>query len=58
MNELKQKMIRTAKGQYQAIFPCSEKKSLGDCFTIEENRIFFWFNTADETTHVLTQDIF
>jgi hypothetical protein len=57
MNEQKQKMIRTAKQQYAAIYPCASKKNLGECFTFEENQIVFWFNTADSTTHVLTQKL-
>ena len=57
MNEQKMKMIRKAKRQYDRIFPCSAKKNLRDCFTVEEGQILFWFNTTDESTHVLTQDL-
>lgn len=57
MNEQKKKMIRTAKQKYTSIYPCASKKTLGDCFTFEEDRIVFWFNTADSTTHVLTQEL-
>lgn len=57
MNEQKQKMIRTAKQRYTTIYPCSSKKNLGECFTFEEDRIVFWFNTEDATTHVLTQEL-
>jgi hypothetical protein len=57
MNDLKRKMIIQARNQYQQIYPCSSKKNLGDCFTVEEDRILFWFNTPDETTHVLTQEL-
>jgi hypothetical protein len=57
MNQLKQEMIRTARKRYQAIYPCASKKSLSECFTLEEDRIVFWFNTEDSTTHVLTEQI-
>jgi hypothetical protein len=57
MNELKKKMIRKAKQQYDQIYPCSAKKTLRDCFTVEEDQILFWFNTTDESTHVLSQDL-
>ena len=57
MNDQKQKLIRQARNQYKQIYPCSAKKSLGDCFTVEEDRILFWFNTSDETTHVITQEL-
>jgi hypothetical protein len=57
MNEQKRKMIRTAKQQYTTIYPCSSKKNFGECFTFEEDHLVFWFNTADATTHVLTQEL-
>jgi len=57
MNEMKLELIRSAQKQYSAIYPCSSKKNLGECFTLEEDRIVFWFNTADATTHVLTQEL-
>lgn len=57
MNEIQQKMISQARRQYQQIFPCATKNSLRECFTVEGKRVFFWFNTADETTHVLACDL-
>jgi hypothetical protein len=57
MNELKQKMILRAKKQYKQIHPCTSKKSFRDCFTVEKDRMIFWFNTADETTHILMQEL-
>ncbi|MBN2038271.1 MAG: hypothetical protein JW768_16140 [Chitinispirillaceae bacterium] len=57
MNELKQKLILRAKKQYKQIYPCSSKKSIRDCFTVENDRMIFWFNTADETTHILMQEL-
>ncbi len=57
MNELKQNMINLATVRYNAIFPCASKRNLGECFTLEGNQMLFWFNTADQSTHVLAQDI-
>ena len=57
MNDLKKKMILKARQQYNRIYPCSSKKNFGDSFTVEENRILFWFNTPDKSTHVLTQEL-
>jgi hypothetical protein len=28
-------------------------KELDECFTVEDDRLCFWFNTEDESTHVL-----
>ena len=57
MNEIKQNLINRAKKQYKAIYPCSTKRKLRDCFTVEENQMIFWFNTEDDTTHILTHDV-
>lgn len=57
MSELQKQMISQARRQYHQIFPCATKGSLRECFTVEENRILFWFNTADETTHVLAEEL-
>jgi hypothetical protein len=57
MNELKKKLINRAEKQFKKIYPCSTKNNLGDCFTVEEEQLLFWFNTADESTHVLTHDL-
>jgi hypothetical protein len=54
MNEIKNKMIKLAVERYKDIYPCSDKENLGECFTTEGSTIIFWFNTADESTHVLT----
>lgn len=57
MNELKIKMISKAVEMYTDIYPLITKEKLGDCFTIEGKILVFWFNTADESTHVLTGKI-
>jgi hypothetical protein len=57
MNELKRKMINQARQQYQQIFPCAMHGTLDDCFTEEENRVLFWFNTEDRTTHIIAADV-
>jgi len=52
MNELKEKMIRSARNRFKDIHPCSAKKDLRECFTTEEEYLMFWFNTSDNSTHV------
>lgn len=56
MSEIEQNLINRAKKQFKQIYPCSTKKRLKECFTVEDNRIILWFNTEDETTHVIIQD--
>ena len=57
MNELKNIMICKAVEMYADIYPLITKQDLGECFTTEGNVLMFWFNTADESTHVLTTRI-
>jgi hypothetical protein len=55
MNNIKERLIKQAQERYNKIFPCSSKQTLDDSFTIENNKIFFWFNTEDKSTHVLME---
>ena len=57
MNELKNTMISKAVEKYTDIYPLVTKHDFGECFTTEGNLLVFWFNTADESTHVLTTKI-
>ncbi|NLG18618.1 MAG: hypothetical protein GX556_14900 [Fibrobacter sp.] len=57
MNELQRHMINRAVELYKEIYPCSIHSSLGDCFTTEDKMVMFWFNTSDDSTHVLTADL-
>lgn len=50
-------MISKAVELYTNIYPVITKRDLGECFTTEGNVLVFWFNTADESTHVLTTRI-
>jgi hypothetical protein len=57
MNKIKKTLINRAKMQFKQIYPCSTKKRLKECFTVEEDKMIFWFNTEDETTHIIIQDL-
>lgn len=54
MNEIKYTLIGKAIEQYVDIYPVLTRKHLRDCFTTEGDLLVFWFNTSDETTHVIT----
>ena len=43
--------------EYQRIFPCANTQQLNDCFTQAGNRLLFWFNTEDNSTHIVVEDI-
>lgn len=57
MNELKLHMIKQAQELFQEIHPCSNKSELVECFTTEGNVLMFWFNTNDQSTHVMTTQL-
>ncbi len=57
MNALKKKLIKRATQAYKHIYPCTNKRSLYECFTSEGERLLFWFNTADNNTHLLIGDM-
>ncbi|MBF0431335.1 MAG: hypothetical protein HQK83_08660 [Fibrobacteria bacterium] len=50
-------LIRQAYQQHRNIFPCMGKNKLEDCFTTSGNKVYFWFNTKDANTHMLSMDM-
>ena len=57
MDELKLRLINRASKRHRKIFPCSHKEHLTDCFTMQDNLLFFWYNTEDQSTHVLIDEV-
>ena len=57
MSELKMRLIDLASKRHKKIFPCSHKEFLMDCFTQHENQIFFWYNTEDQSTHIVAAEV-
>ena len=57
VDAIKKILIAKARIKHKRIFPCSGKVKLRDCFTIEDNRILFWFNTKDQNTHVMSRSL-
>ena len=56
MSELERKMILQATKRHKKIYPCSNRDELSACFTRHEDMIFFWYNTEDKSTHLLTAE--
>jgi hypothetical protein len=57
MNKLKEQLINKAKDRFKKISPCPTRKSLRESFTVENNNLYFWFNTEDKSTHVLAEKL-
>jgi hypothetical protein len=50
MDGVKQKLFYEALNKYGHISPCNDL-DFRDCFTIEDDRVYFWFN-VDNTTKI------
>ncbi len=57
MDELEKTLIAKARSLHESIYPCAQKEYLTDCFTVQGNQLFFWFNTKDHSTHVMIEKI-
>ena len=55
MNHYKAHLIKAAVSKYETIAPCSDKTSLEECFTVDNDKLLFWFNTPDCSTHLLVE---
>jgi hypothetical protein len=57
MGELEQKLIKKAMQKHKKIFPCARRGNFDACFTKEDDRILFWYNTTDRSTHVISAKV-
>lgn len=57
MNEIQDELIETALAQFRRIFPCGNKSKIEEGFTVEGQHLLFWFNTEDNSTHLLSREI-
>jgi hypothetical protein len=57
MTDLEEKLIRQAHEKHNQIFPCPTKWGLEHCFTRDKDKVYFWYNTKDQSTHVVSADI-
>ena len=57
MTDIEEKLITQARKMHKEIYPCPQRGSFERCFTKDSQRIYFWFNTEDQSTHVVTADV-
>jgi hypothetical protein len=57
MNEIMEKMIQDAKTQYGPICLLPHRATFSECFTWSNNKLFFWFNTEDHSTHLIAEKV-
>lgn len=57
MDKLKTMLMERAKRRYKRIFPCAKSRKFIDCFTRHNNTLYFWFDTKDRNTHIVSEKI-
>jgi hypothetical protein len=55
MSSQQLKVVERARAKYGAIYPCSGRTALTECFTQERGQVIFWFNSKDNSTHIETE---
>ena len=50
-------LIQRAKMQFGIIYPCTGKKYFEECFTVADDKLYFWFNTMDKSTRMMSMDL-
>jgi len=56
MTELEEQLIKKACERHKKIFPCRHRSGFEHCFTRDNEKVYFWFNTEDQSTHVIAAD--
>jgi hypothetical protein len=57
MNQKEQSLYHKALKLHDRIFPCTSRSTFKECFTIAGNKLLFWYNTADHSTHILADEM-
>lgn len=57
MNHAKIQLVQKARKRFKQIYPCRAYNSFRESFTVNKDRIIFWFNTEDNSTHALASNI-
>ena len=56
MTDVERSLIRKATEIHATIYPCPPQKDFAHCFTRDNGKVYFWFNTHDKSTHVVIAD--
>jgi hypothetical protein len=57
MTELEKNLLSQANEMHSKIFPCAARKEFAQCFTMDRGKLCFWYNTEDQSTHLLVADV-
>lgn len=58
MEDIKRELRQEAEEKHGKIYPPGKMTKLDDCYTVEKDKLLFWFNPEkDQTTRVITRDL-
>ncbi len=57
MSPVQVEMIKEARRRHKEIFPLTKKPSFPECFTEYNEVLFFWYNSNDNSTHLVHSDM-
>jgi hypothetical protein len=57
MTEVEERLVNQAAALHAAIFPCPSRGEFEHCFTWDKEKVYFWYNTEDQSTHVISADV-
>ena len=57
METVEKRLIRKAQNAYKKIFPCPHRGRLEECITRDDNHVYFWLNTEDDSTHLMVERV-
>lgn len=57
MTDIEENLISEATALHSTIFPCSAQGEFEYCFTRDDEKVYFWFNTEDQSTHVISAEL-
>ena len=57
MEDLKKELRQEAEEKHGKIYPPGRMENLDDCYTVEKDKVLFWFNIEGQTTKAITREI-
>jgi len=57
MGKQEKELIRKAQSIYKNIYPVGGRETFNGCFTKYGEKLFLWFDTEDQSTHVVTDEL-
>ncbi|MDO5575454.1 MAG: hypothetical protein Q4F84_00120 [Fibrobacter sp.] len=57
MDKVQMKLLNKATNIHKKIYPCAQNTDFEPCFTSDDTHVYFWYNTEDNSTHVVNERI-